>query len=92
VSLEGKHSVVTNHATAVVGDLDDFFATGFDLDLDASGTSVEGVLEEFFDHRGGPLDNFPSSNFVGYGFGENVDAAHGFVSVSQMRSMKGRKS
>src|ERR1700683_385185 len=41
VTLESKQSVVTDHATSVVRNLNQLLASGFDLNLDARGTSVE---------------------------------------------------
>src|ERR1700685_298663 len=41
VTFESKQSVVTDHATSVIGNLDELLASSFDLNLDARGTCVE---------------------------------------------------
>ena len=68
VALEGEQGVVTNHATSVVGDLDELLASGFDLNLDAGGTGVERVLQKFFDDGRGTLDDLAGGDLVGNGF------------------------
>src|SRR5215470_9361507 len=80
MALEGEESVVTNHAAAIVRNLDELFAAGFDLDANACGASIERVLEKFFDDGGRSLHHFAGGDLVGNGFGENVDAAHAVVS------------
>ena len=86
VALEGQQGVVAHHAAAVVGDLDELLAAGFDLDPDAGGAGVERVLEQFLDHRSRALHHFAGGDLVGNGFGENVDAAHGISRRSSARS------
>jgi hypothetical protein len=81
VAFEGQQGVVTNHAASVVGDLDELFAARFDLNLDAGGTGVKRVLQEFLDHRCRALHHFASRDFVGNGFGKNVDASHGMKNI-----------
>ena len=82
VTLEGQQGVVTNHAASVVGDLDELLAAGFDLNLDAGGTGVERIFQKFLDHGGGALHDFAGGDFVGNGFGKNVDLTH-----DEMRSL-----
>src|SRR5689334_11776317 len=76
MAFEGQQGIVTNHATAVIGDLDEFFASGFDLNFDAGGTGVQRVFQEFFDHGGRALDDLSSGDFVGNGFGKDVNLTH----------------
>src|SRR5580693_8181793 len=83
MAFEGEHGIVAHHAAAVVGDLDQLFATSFDVDLDASRACVERVLEQLFYHRGRALHHLAGGDFVGYVLGEYVDAAHDAVLGSQ---------
>jgi len=34
------------------------------LDVDARGRSVKGILDQFLDHRGRPLDDFTGGNLI----------------------------
>ena len=79
MALEGKQRIVARHAAAVVGDLDEAAATGFDFDADACGAGVEGVLEKFLDDRGGAIDDLAGGDLVGDLVGENANAAHVWV-------------
>ena len=83
VPLESEQGVVAHHAASVVGDLDELLPTRFDLNLDASGASVERVFEEFLDDRSWTLHHLASGDLVGDCFGENVDAAHGSQGISR---------
>jgi len=74
--LEGQQSVVAHHATTIVGDLDEFFPAGFDLDPDAGGTSIQRVLQQFLHHRCGTFHHFPCGDLVGNLLGKYMDAAH----------------
>ena len=77
MALEGKQRVIANHAATIVGDLDAFLASGFDLDLDPGGAGIQGVFQEFLDHGGRALDHLAGGDRIGDGFGEDVDARHG---------------
>ena len=76
MALESQQSVVTDHAGAVVGDLDEFFSAGFDLNLDAGGPGVQRVLQQFLDDRSRTLHDLAGGDFVSNVFGKNVDFAH----------------
>ena len=91
MALEGQHGVVADHAASVVGDLDEFFAAGFDDDLDAGGAGVERVFQQFFYDRGGALDHLAGGDLVGDVFGKDVDAAHGAVLSSRFSVLSGRQ-
>jgi hypothetical protein len=95
MALEGQQGIVTDHATAVIGDLDELFASGFDLNLDPGGTGVHGIFQKFLDHGGGAFHHLTGGNLVGNGLGKNVDASHGSVhggqwQVSQMSEDKAK--
>jgi hypothetical protein len=76
VTLEGEEGVVAHHAAAVVGDTDEATAAGFDIDADAGGAGVEGVLQQLLDDGGGAVDDLAGGDLVGDLVGENADAAH----------------
>src|SRR4029077_20470261 len=61
---------------SVVCDLNEFLPACFDLNLDAGGTGVEGVFEELLDDRSRAFHDLAGGDFVGYGFGEDVDLGH----------------
>ena len=76
VALKGQQGVVAHHSAAVIGDLDELAATGFDVHANAGGTCVERVFEQFLDHRGRAFHHLSGGDLVGDVFAENVDAAH----------------
>ena len=63
----------------VVGDAEQAAATGFGINADARGSSVEGVLKKLFDDRGRPFDYFASGDFVCDNVRENANAAQGLI-------------
>jgi hypothetical protein len=79
VALEGEESVVADHAVTVVGDADELAASGFDLDADAGGSGVEGVLKQLLDDGCRAFDDFAGGDLVRHEVGENADAAHGSI-------------
>jgi hypothetical protein len=76
VALEGQQGVVAVHAVAVVGDADQPAPARLDLDADAAGAGVQGVLQQFFHHRGRPVHHLAGGDLVGNLVGKNADAAH----------------
>ena len=79
MAFEGEEGVVGDHAVAVVDDADELAATGFNLDADAGGTGVEGILEELLDDGGGTLDDLAGSDLIGHEIGEDANAAHDVI-------------
>jgi hypothetical protein len=47
-----------------------------DLDADAAGAGVQGVLQQFLDHRGRPVHHLAGGDLVGNLVGKYADAAH----------------
>ena len=76
MALKGQQRVVAHHSAAVVGDVDELAPAGLDVNADARGSGVQGVLDQLLDHRGRTLHDFAGGDFVGDMFGENVNAAH----------------
>ena len=61
---------------AVVGDADQPAPAGLDLDADAGGSGVQGVLQKFFHDRGRPVHHLAGGDLVGNLVGKYADAAH----------------
>ena len=76
VALEGQQRIVAQHAAAVIGDADQAAAAALDIDPQIGGPGVEGVFEEFFDYRCGPLNHLSGRDFVSDVVGEDADSAH----------------
>ncbi len=64
VAGEGQRQVVGVDATAVVDDLDEAAAALPDLHVDTCAAGIDGVLQEFLDDAGGPLDHLPGGDLV----------------------------
>jgi hypothetical protein len=85
VALEGKKSVVFDHAVSVVDDANELATASFDLDADAGGVGIEGVFEELFDDGCRTLDDFTSSDLVRHYVREDANAAHGLIVMGSSR-------
>ena len=69
LKVGSEHKILRFHATAVVGDPDQFLATACCHDVDAGCTGVNGIFHQFFDNASRSFDNFagcdPIDNIVG---------------------------
>src|SRR6185437_14827954 len=74
--FKGKQGVVADHAAAVIGNLNKLLPAGFDLQLNARGTRIQRVLQQFLYHRRRTFNYLARSNLVGNSFGENMNTAH----------------
>jgi hypothetical protein len=52
------------HAAAVIDHADQAAPAGLDFDLDAPSAGVDGVLRQFLDHRGWPLDDLAGRDLI----------------------------
>jgi hypothetical protein len=68
---------IAQHAAAIVDDLDQSLAAGFDVHANAVGAGVERVLKQFLDDRGGALHDLAGGDLVGDVLGEDVNFTHG---------------
>ena len=75
VAGQRQREVVAGDAAAVVGDADELDAALLELDLDGGAARVEGVLDEFLDHRGGAFDHLAGGDLADEQVGEKLDAA-----------------
>jgi hypothetical protein len=62
------------HTAAVISHLDETPSPIDQLDIDTPAASIEGIVDKFFDDRGGALDDFPSRNAAGRGRIEQLNA------------------
>ena len=76
VALEGQQGIVAVHAVAVVCDADQPPSAGLDLDADAVGARVQGVLQQFLHHGCRPVHHLACGDLVGNLVGKDADAAH----------------
>ena len=90
--LEGKQGIVTHHAAAVIGDLNQLLAAGLDLYLNALRTRVQRIFQQLFHHGRGPFHNFAGSDFVGNVLGKNVNAPHGSEASFAEGKREGKES
>ncbi len=81
-SLQVKWLAKSTHRSSatmpqtVVRDLNQVDAPLGHLDIDASTAGIDGVLQEFLDHAGGPLDDFARGDSVDTGWWQLLDAGH----------------
>ncbi len=79
MALDRQLEVLGVHAEPVVADADEAAPARFDGDVDAARAGVERVLDQLFDRRGGPLDDFAGGDAVDQ---ERVEAANGHAPIS----------
>jgi hypothetical protein len=56
--------------------VDELATSGLDVNANARSAGVQGILDQFLDHRSRTLDHFAGSDLVRDMFGENVNASH----------------
>src|SRR5215471_17667239 len=83
--LEREQGIVSYHAAAVVGDLNQLLAASCDPNRYSRGACVKRVLEKFLDHGRRTLDDFSGSDLVGNVLRKYVDAPHGRFSQFRRR-------
>lgn len=76
MALEAKQGIGAVHSAPVVGYPDQADAALLELDGDPPGPRVDGVLDQFLDHRGGSLDHLPGGDLAGQDVGKEADGAH----------------
>src|SRR5262245_26604735 len=60
--LQRQSGILGAHAAAVVGDLDETSPAIDQLNVNTGAASIEGIVNEFLQHRSGTLDHFPSGH------------------------------
>ena len=76
VAFDREGEIGGVHAGAVVRNRNRTPATAVDVDLDARGTCINGILDQFLDDRGWPLDHLTGGNAVDRCLTEAPDHAH----------------
>ena len=76
VPLERQQRIVMIHPAAIIDHANHALPAGFHFDSDRLRPGIQRILQQFLHHRGGPLDNLPSSNFIRHIFSKDADAAH----------------
>ncbi len=76
MTLDGQPRIVRLHAFAVVLDADLLLAAELDVDRQAPGAGVDGVLDQLLDDRRRPLDDFAGGDLIGEVLRETGDFAH----------------
>ena len=77
VSDESSGDVFGFNAGAVVADLDQLHAAGLNAHGDLAGTRVDGVFQQFLDHRCGALHHLTGGNQLRGMLIQNMDDCHG---------------
>jgi hypothetical protein len=76
MTFESEDRVVAHHAFAIVRNLEQTTATGFDLDRDSFRARIDRVLDQLFGDRRRTLNNFTGSDLIGDVICEDADFGH----------------
>ena len=87
-SLEGDFDLIGLNSPPIIDDRDVPLAAIFDSNLNAVGTSVDGVFDELFHDRRGALDHLPSSDTRRESVGKNPDLWGWLVGGTQVTSVQ----
>ena len=74
VTREGQRQIIRGNAAAVVTHAQQLDAALLHIDIDAFGTGVDAVLQQFLDHRCRALDHLARRNLVGKARAQQLDA------------------
>ena len=83
-----EERVVAVHAAAIISNANLRFAAVLNLYIDAGRSGVECIFNQFFDDRGGALDNFSRGDLIGERIGENADPTRHECSVGQLAASR----
>lgn len=76
MTLQTEQRVIPAHAVPVIDDADQGAAAGADLDSNAMGSGVDGVLDELLDDGGRAFDDLAGGNLIRDVIREQADAVH----------------
>ena len=76
MAFKRKQRVVMRHPGTIVDHADHALAALLDFDANGVRAGVNGVFEQLFHHRCGPLDNFPRGDFIRHRLRQYSDSAH----------------
>ena len=80
MSFKGQNGIRLGHAASVVAEADIAEAAVANDDIDACGTSVQGVFRQLFDDGSWAFHNFAGCYLVGNIFTQYANVAHLFHS------------
>jgi hypothetical protein len=64
VTLEGEHCIVARHSTAIVCDAQEPAPARFNINLYATRSGINRILDQLFGDGRGPLDDFTRSDLI----------------------------
>jgi hypothetical protein len=73
VSFQTEQGLIRGHSFSIVFDADVGLSTIAEFYFNAGGSRVDTVLHQFFDYGNWSLNDFSSSNLVGYPVGKYAD-------------------
>ena len=76
MAFKGQHSIVPDHAAAIVGNSQEPSPAGFNVDNDAHRARINRILDQFLRDRSRALDNFAGGDLIGNVIGKNADYGH----------------
>src|SRR5690606_2477350 len=76
MTLQSQRHLLSVHAGAVVGDFDQIESSGSQADGDRPGAGIDGVLDQFLERGGWPLDHFAGSDSVNQVVWQTADQRH----------------
>lgn len=89
VTLKKILQVLVGDAGSVVFDMDQLFAGVLQMDLNAGGTRIKGILNAFFHNGGGSFDHFAGGDLIDDVRVELVNSGHGEQTLSKQQSKVG---
>ena len=75
MALERHTEFRRRHPEAIIADGDQRGASVSDIDSQMRCAGVQGVLDQFLDHRGRALNNFPRGDLIDQRIGQRTDPA-----------------
>jgi len=83
--LQAQQGVVARHAQAVIPHAHQAAPAGLDFHHHPAGLGVQRILDQFFDHTGGALDDLAGGDLVGHLLRQQADAVHGVAGAGPER-------
>ena len=78
VTLQTQQRLISGHALPIIIDNHLRLTPAGEVYGHAPGTSVERVLQQFLDHRGGPLNHFAGGDLVSDRIFQDADGRHSY--------------
>ena len=88
MARESDADLLRRDADAVVAHADQAAAAAFQLDLDAPRARVQGVLDQFLDHRGRPFDDLAGGDLIDECVGQDLDGQRATSRIGYFRTAR----